>query len=77
MEPLERVKVGKWQSTTLCQNCQRIKPYTEQHPADPCPKCGSKVIECVGRRNTILYKHWYNPFTWLRHNTTYWSIKET
>jgi len=49
----------RYQSITVCTFCKRTDQYEKQHPADPCPRCGSKVEEKIGR---FIYNKvpWWN-----------------
>lgn len=38
-----------WCNVTRCSRCNLVAKYEDMHPIDPCPTCGSCVIEDVGR----------------------------
>ena len=46
---------GGWDNVTVCKDCSRTALYEDQHPVNPCPSCGSTVIQKTGR---WLNTHW-------------------
>lgn len=36
---------GGFDNVTICTSCGRVGLYEDQHPADPCVKCGEKVYK--------------------------------
>jgi rRNA maturation endonuclease Nob1 len=44
----------KWCAVTNCRECDLKAKYEDCHPVDPCPNCGGKLIEKVGRWNVTV-----------------------
>jgi len=60
-----------WCDVTVCSKCSLTSKYEDQHPVNPCQRCGSKVKEVVGRWVDI-HPYWYKP--WI--NKGYWEVKD-
>ena len=62
-----------WESITKCVNCFRVRRYDNQHPSSPCPECGSRVEEGVGK--FVSEKKWYD-FWKIFTDYGYWIVKD-
>lgn len=49
--PLSSIKAlkGLWISVSNCTKCDAVGAREDVHPVNPCPCCGSKLSEKVGR----------------------------
>lgn len=62
-----------WCSITVCEECGLRAKYEDCHPANPCPNCGGKVKETVGKWVTTV-----KPvlFGLLRKERGYWLLRK-
>lgn len=58
-----------WANVGVCRICATTGHYKDLHPATPCPNCGGKVKEKVGR--WIPRKHSFRPWKIDGH----WEVK--
>ena len=40
---------GGWTDVTVCKGCGTRALYEDRHPVTPCPDCGGKLSEQIGR----------------------------
>ena len=40
---------NRWTSITICKKCGTRALYEDRHPVDPCPDCGGKLKEDIGK----------------------------
>ncbi len=65
------VKLGyryhQWCSITECIECGSRGKYEDLHPAHPCPFCGNKVKEKVGKwiDTSSKWKFWDSAGYWM------------
>jgi predicted RNA-binding Zn-ribbon protein involved in translation (DUF1610 family) len=45
-----------WCSITVCEDCGLRAKYEDCHPVHPCPNCGSRMVEHVGRWQATVKK---------------------
>jgi len=62
----------QWCSVTVCNGCGLRGKYEDQHPVDPCTRCGAnQIIEKVGKWVEIPEPRWA---FWRRPNGT-WLLR--
>lgn len=57
---------GGFTNLTICEECDTAALYEDRHPVYPCPDCGAKLIEKVGR--------WISG-SWFKGTKGTWEIK--
>lgn len=59
-------KDGTWVTIVICDHCRLHALREDCHPANPCPRCGNRLREAVGKweRLSPKWKFWRNVGRW-------------
>ena len=52
-----------WCTITVCGDCGLRAKYEDCHPVEPCPNCGGKLAEMVGRWVRVRRGTWWKLWT--------------
>jgi len=76
-------KEGDWVNVTVCEDCGLRGFRDDQHPVDPCRRCGGRVKQTVGKW-VVLFEDQYIEQPWWKFwaptkyvkQIGWWHIKE-
>ncbi len=71
-----RTGYKQWCNVSVCSGCRLRAKYEDMHPCSPCPRCGSKCEQMVGRwavsrLEPVIIFGFLTPFT---RNVWDWEI---